>query len=221
MNSFSIKHLLVTAILCLSSFVNAQSSKLTIGLETGPTISFLRGNDLMKETGFPLLDYSAGVNTCYSFTRFFGLQSGLLFENKGNTFKGTAVDVGSGYLGVYKGKNRFSYLTLPFMFKLQMGDQLKFYVNAGPYLAYLMQVQYQSEFNNLKVINNDRSNYHYFDWGLSLGCGTSVKVANRYRINLECRNQYGLRNISNGPVYNNGTVMTNALSVLLGFGMDL
>jgi hypothetical protein len=81
---FKTKIIVSTAIMLLFSVcLMAQSSQLSIGIDAGPAISSLRGNNVPKSIQKSRLGSFAGLSLQYKLNQRFSLKTGLAHELKG------------------------------------------------------------------------------------------------------------------------------------------
>ena len=156
--------------------------------------------------------YTFGVGMDYAFTDMWSLQSGLMFSSKG--YKATEED------GEYKwtGKANTHYLEIPILaaYKMNITDNMKFVVNAGPYLAvglggcYTDKEEYQGEEDkdHTKIFKKydmpdgqggttSEAICKRFDMGLQYGVG--LEISDHYLVNIT--GQYGFINPYKQDVY--------------------
>lgn len=90
----------------------------------------------------------------------------------------------------------FSYLELPIMTQIYLGQRVKYFLNLGPHFAYQLGVD--STFN---LFVQDTISYRYrraanvrFEYGASVGFGLSVDIG-KGSLHLEARGSWGLNNV--------------------------
>ncbi len=95
--------------------------------------------------------------------------AGFLYSLKGCKFKGSLID---GASSANDGTLTFNYFEIPlnFAYKFPINDKSKFFIQAGPYLAYAMSGKDKtgSETQDIKFGNNQ---WKRFDYGLGFGAG--------------------------------------------------
>ena len=123
--------------------------------------------------------YTVGVGLDYQFTDMWYLQSGLNITGKG----AKAGDL----------KIKTHYLEIPVLAaaKFDVSDNMKFVVNAGPYLAFGMGGKLEEGNASMKVFSKEdgmeEALMKRFDLGLQYGVG--LELSDKYLINLT--GQYG------------------------------
>jgi hypothetical protein len=114
--------------------------------------------------------------------------------------------------------SNFDYLTIPILGRLTFGKKIEFYVNAGPYLGYLLKqkdiTEASGEYPKTEIDNTD--NFEKLDFGLTTGLGMNYPLLEKLLLTVEIRNNLGLTNTSSLPVANDGSIKTNSTSLLIG-----
>lgn len=216
-------HLFLLVLVFHITLSPAQVSGFRIGIQAGPNVSMLRGNDLIKRFNSHHFGYSTGVSLDYYGKRHIGFRTGFYYENKGTTIRGTLTDTAGQALGSFSSRTTFDYFTMPLLLQFHFGRRIQMFVNGGGYVGYLSRVK---QTNNalptfLESNTSITGDFLPFDWGLSMAVGASLRVLNRCSLSLEVRDNLGLRNISRLPVYNNQSIKTNVLNVYLGLQYHL
>ncbi len=157
--------------------------------------------------------YTFGVGMDYAFTDTWALQSGLMFSSKGYKYSEEAGG------DKYTEKANAHYLEIPVLaaYKMDIADNMKFIVNAGPYFAVGLGgiTSYSEEYSG------DKDEWHgpkifkkydmpngqggttseaickRFDMGLQYGVG--LEISDHYLVNLT--GQYGFINPYKNDVY--------------------
>lgn len=200
--------------LFLSAHLLAQSSKWQIGVEAGPAISSLRGNNVTKPIQKSRLASIAGLSLQYQVNQRFSLKTGLAHELKGAKYNIILYDALGQQLGNKTLFYNYQYLTVPLQLKVDiaMGPSLQGFVSAGPYVSYLMAVT--QSFPESK--EDFKRYYKDLDAGLVAGLGVSYLINSKFSLSAELRNQLGLTNISKTPIQNDGVIKHNAAQLVLG-----
>ncbi|MGN6294267.1 MAG: porin family protein [Chitinophagaceae bacterium] len=125
----------------ISTISNAQPNAFTFGVHAGFNLSSANIHtdyDLGKTSSKP--GFQAGVNADWHFNRSFSLQSGLSFTTKGVKQKGSELWIGGtgGTTTYYTNTINQQYLQLPLRIAYQpvVNHPTKFFIHAGPYIAY-------------------------------------------------------------------------------------
>lgn len=170
------KKFLLTAV--LGMFALAGFSQMTWNAKVGMSMTNLSNTDADMKVG-----YTVGVGLDYQFTDMWYLQSGLNITGKG----AKAGDL----------KIKTHYLEIPVLAaaKFDVSDNMKFVVNAGPYLAFGLGGKEKYEVGDVsesyKVFSKEdgaeEALMKRFDLGLQYGVG--LELSDKYLINLT--GQYG------------------------------
>ncbi|MCX2738531.1 porin family protein [Pontibacter anaerobius] len=219
MNKFLI---VLGAMFALGSTVSfAQSNNLSIGIEGGVNHSSLRGNDhdsqLVRDPG---IGFTAGVSFTYGITDALSLHSGLLYERKSTRFKLHYVDPTGTTPSTTKAHSNFDYLVLPVLARVTYGNKAKFYINAGPYLGYLIQQVDKAKAVSSTTFSNIE-HYNRLDLGLTAGLGAGMPINNNSMLTLELRQNLGLYNISKASESVNSDMKTRSTNLLLGIAYTI
>ena len=166
------KKFLLTAV--LGMFALAGFSQMTWNAKVGMSMTNLSNTDADMKVG-----QTVGVGLDYQFTDMWYLQSGLNITGKG----AKAGDL----------KIKTHYLEIPVLAaaKFDVSDNMKFVVNAGPYLAFGMGGKLEEGDASMKVFSKEdgmeEALMKRFDLGLQYGVG--LELSDKYLINLT--GQYG------------------------------
>ena len=182
-------------------------------------MSFLRGLENIEEYHNPTLCYAAGINYQYSFNESFSFFSALDYERKGSVANATATDQSGEPVGEIVAHANYDYLVLPLLARFSFGKQLKMFMNAGPYVGYLLKVTSVTDENDIipyTELDVTDESYKY-DFGISAGLGMKIPIKNKISFNVEVRNNLGLVNTRSAPIEEEGgAVKTNSTNLLLG-----
>lgn len=140
----------------------------------------------------------AGASFQAGITPSFSLVSELYFMRKGGKLKaGNPLTSNVSSL-------RFNTVELPVLARFHFG---KFYVNAGPSIAYTISGTRKTEDVSSKLsFKNSPGGFKRFDAGIQMGGGVEFPFKQK-RIALDIRYVYGLTNIAHGQEMRNRAVM--------------
>ncbi|MFB9865145.1 porin family protein [Rufibacter immobilis] len=206
--------------LLLSSLCGAQApdqSRWAIGLQAGPSRTFLRGNKTAQELPADVR-LTGGGFLRYRLSNVF-LRAELLYENKGNKEEGSYVeyDLNQHAIGErhYTMRQRFHYLTLPLLLEVPVLAK-GLHVAAGPYAGYLFGQELASQGEKLEFT----SYYKKMDVGLTGGVAYYVPLSPALALKAELRHNLGLLNVTRDPDPAS-SIKTNATNLLLGLSYHL
>lgn len=204
----SILFLVVVSFYASVSF--GQSKRINIGLEQGPSLTFLRGTDISKDRYDPIRGFSAGLIFQYNFPQLISIRTNIAYERKGAKYQ-----IQSAYynydptLDMNRNLN-LDYLTIPVLIQLSFGNNRKFFANIGPYFSSLIKQTVISTFEY------EIEEYRKLDWGISSGLGVRFTINDNLLLIFELRNNLGLYDISKVIDYNVGSSFTNSTNLLIG-----
>jgi len=211
------KLIVIVFILC-SSLTFAQTNKFEVGLEMGPSLVSFRGNDILDNNNDLSFGFSSGLTFQYNFPKLISIRTNISFERKTLTTQYMVTDQYGNETGEITFHSYFDYLTIPILGRLTFGKKINFFVNAGPYIGYLIKqtdvVEAFGEFEKTKTDNTD--NYKRTDFGITTGLGARFPVKKKLYLSIEIRNNFGLTNISSISVVNDGSIKTNSTNLLVG-----
>ncbi|MEM6265757.1 MAG: outer membrane beta-barrel protein [Bacteroidota bacterium] len=201
--------------LCSLASVNAQDGFIAVNANLGFGTVNLNGDVLgNNQSG---LAYTGGVGLQFLSSRTVSLVTGLTLEQKGANFEGTDFfDVGGVEFGTEDLRNRISYLTIPAMVRLSTSGDVKFYVQGGPYVSWLLQNRVMTDDGEL--LSDDQAPYQDMDLGLTGGVGILIPIIGPIKLNLEARHSQGFYNINTISPSDN-TVTTQGTYLLFGVSL--
>lgn len=184
----------------------------------GPSLISLRGNDILDKNNDLSFGFSSGLSFQYNFPKLISIRTNISFERKGFTTQGSATDQNGNQIGEITVHSYFDYLTIPILGRLTFGKKINFFVNAGPYIGYLIKqtnvTEAFSEYPKTETDNTDK--FKRIDFGVTTGLGARIPIKSKIFLSIEIRNNLGLTNISSLPVVNDGSIKTNSTNVLFG-----
>jgi hypothetical protein len=195
--------------------VNAQTPRFDLGLQVGPGLGWLRGNKLVDATD-PLLGLSAAGTLQYNISERLGLRAGIGFQRKGMRQAITLTDVDGNIIRQYNSPYALDYVMVPLMLRASFGSRARLVVGAGPYVGMLLRAQqsFGDEGRFPTVDNTD--NLKQWDMGISASLGGVFPLNDAFALQTEIRYDKGLTNISALPLVDDGSIRTNAVSLLVG-----
>ena len=179
-----------TAKTYLDLMVNVVSTNLNYGGSNSDLSDYKKSNNGIQ----------AGASFQAGITPYFSLVSELYFMRKGGKLKADNPLTNSG------STLHLNTLELPMLARFHFG---KFYVNAGPSIAYTLSGDWKINDKTTKLsFNNSTEGYKRFDAGIQAGGGFEFPFKQR-RIALDIRYNYGLTNISyNKEMYNRAVMIS-------------
>lgn len=141
------------------------------------------GNMTKLDNSKVLPGFTAGIGMDYEFNEHWAFQPGLMVTSKGFKYK-------------FEGEKftaRPIYLDIPLTaaYKFPITDDVKFVVNAGPYLGIGVGGKSKLHIDNAKsnkMFADDEMNWKRFDLGIQWGVG--VELGEHYLINITGQNGF-------------------------------
>ena len=139
-------------------------------------------------------NFKTGINFQYAFDAYFVLVSELNYEQKGGNGDVNYYNT-NGDITLTYGKTQYlHYATLPVIFKLQYGNKLKPFIDAGFY--YDFSVNAWENPQTAGVDHTVTSNFNRSDAGVCYGAGLTYQLNKQYTFSAEWRMNNGLMDIS-------------------------
>lgn len=229
----NMKQLLLSITFLLLATPNySQNSKIKVGIQAGLNYANFRGYTIPSEveplySESPAFAYLGGLHFEYQIKDKLSFKLELTYERKSqkadNYIELRNVD---GFAESYNftSKKNYDYLVLPVMLKYNFNDKNSFYVNGGPFVAFLIKSNLTNDLQNIDGFNNDpvetTNLNNKTDFGLSIGLGKTIEINDRNSIFIEIRENLGLANTSKNKVWGNGEVKTNSLNLIIGYSLN-
>lgn len=171
--------LAVTAMVVCSGSVSAQDKFATFGVKAGGNFSSFSGD--INKTNY-VFKYQFGITADLALTENFYVITGIDLQTKGTKTKPK---------GAANVKYNPMYLQVPVhaAYKLNIGNNLKFVGEAGPYVAYGISGKVKGDGHKFNIFGDDK--LKRFDFGV--GAGVGVELGN---IVVKGGYDFGLLNIS-------------------------
>ena len=109
-------------------------------------------------------------------------------------------------------------MTAPLLFRAVVGQKIKYFINVGPYIGFLIKKESVWTGDSIARTSYDETALNKkSDYGISSGLGVLVPIRNRFGVSIELRNNLGLTNVSAVPVFADGSIKTNSTNLLISF----
>jgi hypothetical protein len=195
-------------ILFFTISTQAQENKIFIGLETSVGISRLRGNPLFDNNNDYKTVLNNGLSFQYNINNTISLCSGLSFQNKGAIIPYVTIeDVNGITIGELRVDQNFSFINLPFLFRLNYGAKIKVALDLGPYLGILLH-QSENTSNRESFTRNNTELYKKVELGLHTGIGSIINIGKGFFITVKINNELGLNDLGVNSTYYDLPVQT-------------
>lgn len=194
---------------------HAQTGKLQLGIEGGPDISTVI-NSGITTIGFNG-GYFGGITGLYKLNDMASIKAGIDYDVIGFTHVLAFSSDDGNTIQAENYTHTLDYIQIPIMTRISFGEDVKFFMNGGPYFAYLLNANGYSPGIGTIPSNNmtETSYFKSFDLGLTGGIGLSIPLKKGWIIELEARGNLGALNASNNNPLLNGMSIENVSGALL------
>lgn len=190
------------------------AQKWNFAFAVGPSLTSLKGDAQFTSQHKSTVGFAAGLGAEYFLNKTLSVVANPAYERKGSVSEFRVNGSTSNPFGTVTVRNKFDYLTLPLMLRATVGHPVAFFLNAGPYLGYLLKQENTTPEDAPSLIKRDKATGT--DFGISAGLGMRVKLGRQSALQFEMRKNQGLTNI-NASDEVPGTVKTDAVNLLVGF----
>lgn len=211
------KNTIVFIFLLFSISAFSQQNKWDVGIVGGAGVTTIRRTNSNWYQLTPTVGFYTGLSVQYNFNEHFALHTELAFDRKGTKDEYTSSAPDGTVLSKYTVTNQLNYLTLPILFRASLGNKTKYFLQAGPYLSYLLNytIKRSSSTTDDPLLNasiNRTSETPSIDFGMSAGLGAVIPVKEKFAVSCELRGNYGFVDL-----YSKGNANTQALNQSLNF----
>jgi len=187
--------------------IHAQCNRFEIGIEGGPDVAnsliFSKNQSSHNLSSWEYqtaVSFSSGITALYKCSNRFSLKFGLSYQQNFSNFVYSydANIIGSNVSYTEKMPVTNDYIVLPVLARYSIGNPIRFFVNGGPYLGYLLKGTIQGNFRSANYeTTEDVTNSEYrVDFGASAGFGVGMNIIDRLGLEIEARGNYGLINVN-------------------------
>ena len=189
-----------TLLFCFSQAFSQThyDSRVSVGAHGGIDLSRVFFTPSVKQ-GWPV-NPMLGVGIRYVEEKYFGLIAEVNYVRRGwsENFEGKPFNY----------RRDLDYIDIPVFAHIYFGNRFKFFLNAGPQIAFRLGESVTANFDPYDIINtpgfplNNRRNNQLtekvvqkIDYGISAGLGCEYSINPRNSVTLEARYYFGLGNI--------------------------
>lgn len=204
------------------------SAQVKLGINAGGTLASLRGNEV-AEANNPGFNVMAGITLEIPVSERLSIYTGANYEAKTITRNRPFDNLGQNnipdandpafMLDDVDVRYTLRYVTVPANVRYYFGQNKNFYVNGGPYAGIF--IGESVKVNGDKIDTDESDIYKTFDFGVNLGLGVRVLQNEKHNIDIEIRDNLGLSNISDVPIYGRGRLRTNSLNFIVAWSFTL
>ncbi len=196
--------------------IQAQSNRYDWGIEGGPNLSTFRIKNNPFLDARPRILGSGGFIFQYNTKKILSFKTGFSYQRKGFQSQDfTYTNSNGDIIGEGNSALSFDYITLPILVKASFGKKVQFFVNAGPYVGFLLAKNERFILDNETISENkNMSGLNRWDFGITGGIGVAIPIKEFWMVHAEVRNYTGLADLnSSGSVAN---MYTNTTDLRLG-----
>lgn len=232
----------VTALLLLSAASYAQKNTFAVGARGGVNISRLCCGSMELNEDYKFGEGpSIGLTASYGISDHFSIMAELNMATQGGKKNGmqavTPGTNGSVLYANFDNKTVLNYLELPILARVTFGEKFKYYINAGPYVGYLLSARNVTsgssmlysdkagthvEYSAVQNFESDKKVTDQFttiNYGLTGGVGAGYMFA-KHGVWLDGRYVLGIPNIRKNTLIN-GENSTGSIMVGLMYTYNL
>jgi hypothetical protein len=191
----SLRQIIVFVLLLAApaGMLRAQQGVWRVGIEGGPGMSLIYGSNNVYGGSGLALSGVAGITGEYGFAAQFSAKAALHYERVSTVTNSTSPLLSPGG----KLKYNLDYLSLPLLVKWTTGNRIRFFVNAGPCVSYLLRevTWYKPESGSTEKVADETGSYHRVNLAVTAGGGIELPVFKRFLVSVELRDNVGVLNI--------------------------
>jgi hypothetical protein len=204
------KNSIMLALASVMLISTAASAQTAIGLRHGVAASTLSDKGNLYNDNNVTLSYTAGVFSTFTLNKSLSLQPEINYVRKGRSNETTELNTS------FKTDFLLHYLQVPVLLQYR-NDQLLnksgsvFYINGGPYAAFVLNTQTRVSQSDEGGILSPIDDSKKTDWGATLGIGFQTPIRQK-DVRFDLRYDMGLSEIEQQP----SEYRTKALSLTIG-----
>ncbi len=111
--------------------------------------------------------------------------------------------------------NKTTYLNFPIVGEFTFGNKTKYYVNAGPYIGFLLSSNFITKISatatsEASTTKSKSDGFKSTNFGISLGTGALIPISKKVALHVGVKNNFGLTNIIKPIATDDSKFKTNA-----------
>ena len=187
--------------------------RIEIGLNGGINIANLRDVDVssgidISEIASNKLGTLYGGTFVYNFNRFLCVKGDFDIASKGFEISNLTIPTFDSLstIDITNGKQLLNYFDVPAFFHLGFGKKLKFDLNFGPYLSFLLENRSKLYDSDNKVIDQGaliemgEEGLSKIDWGFTYGAGIDYHLTDKISIGFDFLIEQGQKVLNGGDL---------------------
>ena len=206
--------------LLLSVLALAQKHPYEYGFQGGLVVGSANGSAIVSASKDRLTGMGFGIHFKRNFSPNVGLKIKINYEQMGWAYRSSFVE-GNGNnspaLDRVDVLYRLPFLNIPVLAEYAFGKQLKVYVNAGPFIGFLLDSKFLVRYKdrNEPDVTSSTNRIKSLNAGIATGIGMSYPLSSTLKINLASSQQFGMMDVENNSQSNLRTNL-NAFTFMTG-----
>jgi hypothetical protein len=193
------KHLfhLVLALLAISTSTIAQK-KIELGIVVRPASTTVRGNENLNDFT-SVVKWSYGLQAIYGLGKKTAIHATLLYDLKGAYQSSTMIysdDMDNTFTANIDLNTDFTYITLPLLFRGEIGSTFKLEYGVGFYVSYLLEQRTKTKVTiptDTFVTDEEGSDqFKTLDGGASASIGIAIPLSDSFHLRAGLDGNFGL-----------------------------
>ena len=165
-----------------------------------------------------------GITLVYHLNKVFAIKTDIDFENKGWTVKnfGVVENSATGISEIVDVTQNLNYFDIPAFLHIGFGNKLKFDLNFGPYVAFLMDNKTTITDGDGTVLSENAvalgvlPEYSATDFGITYGAGIDLALGKRVSFGFDVLYEQGLKDITADGLRNTSIDFDFGINILFG-----
>jgi Outer membrane protein beta-barrel domain len=207
-----------------------KESKMHYGFLSGINLNTIRQENLntfLKENVTHYTGLSIGGYLKFHLNKLFAVKVLAQYDQNGYRLGNLSFTDASG-TNIAPGNVtiKTTYLNFPVVGEFTFGNKIKYYINAGPYIGFLLSSNVFTKISSTSSspASNTKSKTDAFkktNIGVSFGTGALIPISKIMHLHFGIKNNIGLLNIAKPILSDNSDFKTNAFSILAGIDIGL
>lgn len=196
-----------------------------LGIEGGPSLTKLRGNEYLNANYISTIAYATGLSFQVLVPKkSLSFKTNLFYEKKGAVTDDIFITDATGSVrGTTNNSISLTYITIPAMLRVRTKGRVGVFANAGGFVGFLLKdetvIGAKDTMPQQTIDNTEKDNK--LDGGFSFGAGLEIPIKEKFTLSFELRDNIGVYDINNTPRTRGGSVQTNSINFLFGLAYRL
>lgn len=224
MNKLSL--LFLTLILAATTTAEAQNKHRKLEttrmyMELGPSLAWLYGDPTLgPDKNNVYFNFGLGISKPLAGPLY--THTGVYVARKGSRFAGQLIDQSGQVIGLGNISRSLDYIVVPYLLRMEAGDRLRFYVELGPYGAFLFRAEEASALGSASLPPTDVTDqFRRLDGGAIAGTGIGFSLMDNFFGTVGVRYAMGFINTNASQAAGAVPIKTAAFDARFGFGVWL